>query len=340
MKKLSYYLKQHIPGYLFAILSMVIAVSLDLLTPQVTRHIVDDVLVGGQMGKLKYLLLAILLIGIGRCIFQYTKEFTFDKISSTIATDMRRDLFAHIQSLSANFFDKTSTGELMARVKDDIDRIWNALGYVGMLMMEVAFHVTVILFCMYSLNWKLAILPTLCMIFCAVLAILMENRLGTIYEEISEENAKLNTVAEENLAGVRTVKAFAREKFEIKKFLSHNKRYYELNMTQSRVDGGYVRLVVFIAHAVIADQGVGHDHSLRGVGRVRENFLIAHHGGVEHQLHQRVPFGAEAVTVKLGAVLQNDFSVKNPIHGFSPAFLWESFCSNWSFRVSSGIAVG
>ena len=235
MKKLSYYLKQHIPGYLFAILSMVIAVSLDLLTPQVTRHIVDDVLVGGQMGKLKYLLLAILLIGIGRCIFQYTKEFTFDKISSTIATDMRRDLFAHIQSLSADFFDKTSTGELMARVKDDIDRIWNALGYVGMLMMEVAFHVTVILFCMYSLNWKLAILPTLCMIFCAVLAILMENRLGTIYEEISEENAKLNTVAEENLAGVRTVKAFAREKFEIKKFLSHNKRYYELNMTQSRV---------------------------------------------------------------------------------------------------------
>ena len=62
MKKLSYYLKQHIPGYLFAILSMVIAVSLDLLTPQVTRHIVDDVLVGGQMGKLKYLLLAILLM--------------------------------------------------------------------------------------------------------------------------------------------------------------------------------------------------------------------------------------------------------------------------------------
>ena len=47
----------------------------DRLTPQVTRHIVDDVLVGGQMGKLKYLLLAILLIGIGRCIFQYTKEF-------------------------------------------------------------------------------------------------------------------------------------------------------------------------------------------------------------------------------------------------------------------------
>ena len=63
----------------------------------------------------------------------------------------------------------------------------------------------------------------------------MERRLGKVYEEISEENAALNTVAEENLAGVRTVKAFAREKFEITKFLSHNKRYYDLNMEQSKV---------------------------------------------------------------------------------------------------------
>lgn len=64
---------------------------------------------------------------------------------------------------------------------------------------------------------------------------MMEKKLGNVYEEISEENAALNTVAEENLAGVRTVKAFAREKFEIRKFLSHNKRYYELNMKQSKV---------------------------------------------------------------------------------------------------------
>ena len=63
----------------------------------------------------------------------------------------------------------------------------------------------------------------------------MERKLGAVYEEISEENAVLNTVAEENLGGVRTVKAFAREAFEIDKFLSHNKRYYDLNMAQSKV---------------------------------------------------------------------------------------------------------
>ena len=67
------------------------------------------------------------------------------------------------------------------------------------------------------------------MILCGTVAIIMERKLDKIYEDISEENAVLTTVAEENLAGVRTVKAFAREKHEIEKFLSHNNRYYELN---------------------------------------------------------------------------------------------------------------
>lgn len=235
MKKLSFYLKQHALGYLVGVASMVIAVSLDLLSPQLTRHIIDDVIVGKQLEKLMPLLAGIFCIGAGRFFFQYLKEFTFDKTAATIATEMRRNLFDHIQSLSTEFFDRTQTGELMARVKEDIDNVWNALGYVSMLLLEVIYHVTVILFCMYSLSWKLAILPTCCMIFCAALALVMEGKLGRVYEEISEENAALNSVAEENLAGVRTVKAFAREKFEIQKFLSHNQRYYDLNMKQSRI---------------------------------------------------------------------------------------------------------
>ncbi len=235
MKKLSVYLRQHAFGYLLGIAAMLIAVSLDLLSPQLTRRIIDDVIVGGQLQKLMPLLGGIFGIAVGRFVFQYIKEYTFDKMSVTIATDMRRDLFSHIQGLSTEFFDRMQTGELMARVKDDIDNVWNTLGYVGMLFMEVAYHVTVILFCMYSLHWKLAILPTCCMVFCALLALFMEKKLGQVYEEISEENAALNSVAEENLAGVRTVKAFAREKYEIKKFLSHNQRYYDLNMKQSRI---------------------------------------------------------------------------------------------------------
>ena len=220
---------------MLALLSLFIAVTLDMLAPRLTAHVVDDVIVGGNIGELKYLLLGFLGIGLGRCIFQYIKEYTFDINGSRISGNMRRDLFRHVQSLSADFFDRTNTGELMARIKEDIDRIWDALGYVSMLLIEVAYHTVIILVCMYMLNWKLALIPTLAMILCGSIAVIMERKLGQVYEEISEENAALNTVAEENLAGVRTVKAFAREKYEIEKFLSHNQKYYDLNMEQSAV---------------------------------------------------------------------------------------------------------
>lgn len=234
-KKLSTYIWEYKWHYLFAIIALIISVSLDMLSPMLTMHIIDDVIVGGELTLLPWLLGGILMVGVGRCIFQYCKEYTFDKVGSKIASDMRLELFDHIQSLSCNYFDKTNTGELMARVKDDIDRIWDTLSYVGMLIIEVIFHTAIVLFCMYNLNAPLAIIPTLAMILCGFIAIKMENKLGDVYEAISEENATLNTVAEENLAGVRTVKAFAREKFEIKKFLSHNKRYYDLNMQQSKI---------------------------------------------------------------------------------------------------------
>lgn len=235
MKKLSSYLYKHKFGYFFAILAMILSVSLDMLSPQITKHLIDDVIVGGQMSKLTLLLCGFLMIGLGRCIFQYTKEILFDKIGSSIACNLRIDLFEYIQNLSADFFDRTNTGELMSRVKDDVDRIWEALTFVSMLIIEVCIHTSIILFCMYQLSPKLAVLPTFAMVFCGCIALVMERKLGAIYGAISEENAELNTVAEENLSGVRTVKAFAREKYEIKKFLAHNNRYYELNMQQSNV---------------------------------------------------------------------------------------------------------
>lgn len=235
MKKLSSYIFRYWYIYLFAVICMITSVSLDMLTPQITKRIIDDVIVGGERSQLTKFLLIILSIGIGRCVFGYLKEYCFDAVSSKIGCDVRRNLFRHVQKLSLDFFDKTNTGELMSRLKDDVDKIWAAVGFVGMLILEVVIHTSIAIYCMISLSPKLTIIPLIAMPIVAVIAILMERSLGGIYEKISEENAELNTVAQENLAGVRTVKAFAREKFEISKFLSHNKRYYDLNMKQSKV---------------------------------------------------------------------------------------------------------
>jgi len=235
LKKISSYIVKYWYAYAFAIVSMIIAVVLDMLYPVISEHLVDDVILDGKVALLRNLLLAILFIGIGRAIFGYLKELIFDIISAKIGKEMRYDLFCHIEGLPTSYFDNTNTGELMARLKEDIDNIWGALGFVGMLIIEVVIHVSIVLFCMFRLSPKLSLLPCIAMPIIGAFAIIMERKLNKIYEEISEENAVLNTIAEENLAGVRTVKAFAKEKYEIKKFMQHNKKYYDLNIKQSKV---------------------------------------------------------------------------------------------------------
>ena len=233
MKKIGTYIGHYWYAYLFGIACMVIAIVLDMLYPVITKSIVDDVIIQGKKELLGGLLLMIVLIGTGRAVGGYLKEFTFDVVSVKIASKLRKDLFSHIEGLSVDYFDDTNTGELMARVKDDVDMVWNALGYVGMLTIEIVIHVSMVLYCLFSLDFNLAFIPLLAMVFMGITAVFMERKLDKIYEQISEENARLTTIAEENLAGVRTVKAFAREKFEIKKFLSHNRQYYDLNMQQA-----------------------------------------------------------------------------------------------------------
>ncbi|ADL32765.1 ABC transporter ATP-binding/permease protein [Butyrivibrio proteoclasticus B316] len=234
MNTLGSYVRKHWATYTMATVFMLIAIALDMMFPKVTERIVNEVLVGNDYTYFPYLLLAIILIGIGRSVFGYYKEFTFDKNCITIGTEMRKDLFDHIQSLSLDYFDDSSTGELMARVKDDIDKIYQLVGMVAMRGMEVTLNSVLIIYFMFSINVPLTFLPLTFMIICGATAIIMEKKLDKVYDAISEENAEMTTTAEENLAGVRTVKAFARENYEIKKFFKHNKKYYDLNMEEAR----------------------------------------------------------------------------------------------------------
>lgn len=233
MKRLGYFIKKHWPAYVLALVCLVLYEVADMVSPQVAQRLVDDVILGGNVSLLTALLLTLLGVGVVRVISGYLKEFTFDTVSFRIATDIRKDLMRHIQKLGVDFFDKTNTGEIMSRVTNDVDQVQVAFGYIGMLALQVIVHTALVLYFMFKINWKLALLPVVALPICGVLAIVLEKKLDKVYDSISEQNAKMNTVAEENLAGVRVVKAFAREKFEIMKFLGHNKTFYDLNMKQS-----------------------------------------------------------------------------------------------------------
>ena len=229
------FVKPVLPFYILVIFINIVFVGLDMLSPQISMHIVDDVLIGKDTTHLEFFLFALLGIGILRALLGYTREFCCDWAGSQIGMNVRKDFFTKIQTLSANFFDKMNSGELMSRLFDDGSNIWGLFTYIGMLLSEVIVHVSFIMFCMFRMNWRLAIIPSVSMVICAAIALTMEKHLGPVFESIGQETQVLNNTAQENLNAVRTVKSFVREPFEIKKFSIHNAKYYSLNYKISRI---------------------------------------------------------------------------------------------------------
>ncbi len=251
MKGLGIYFIKYKFYYLFALMCLYLGIYLDLKSPGIIGKIIDDVIVGGQTQALTGLLFSLLGIGVGRGVFKYLQEFTGDCVGARIGEDLRRQLFDHIQGMSVGFFEKNNTGELMARVKDDVERIWDAMGFVGLLCVVAVIHTCMVLGGMARIDPALTLIPLCVMPVVGVLAIKLENGLDKVYDQITEENAKLNTVAQENLNGVRTVKAFYRNQYEIEKFRGHNSRYYDLNMEQARVMARYNPNISFLTKAML-----------------------------------------------------------------------------------------
>jgi len=212
MKGLGQYFYKYKFHYLFALVCLYLGIWLDMQSPKIIGRIIDDVLVDGQKELLIGLVLGLLGIGIGRGLFKYLQEFTADCIGVSIARDLRQKLFRHIEKMNVGFFEKNNTGELMARVKDDTERVWDFMGFVGLLCVEAIVHTIMVLTNMFRIDPILTLIPLCVMPMVGFIAVKLEKGLDKVYDDISEENAELNTVAQENLAGVRTVKAFFRGK--------------------------------------------------------------------------------------------------------------------------------
>ena len=138
-----------------------------------------------------------------------------------------------------------NTGELMTRIGEDAENIWQTIAFGLRLFVENVLYFVLSTIILFYLNWKLALACFIIMIPIAFIAMKLEKKFGECYEKISDKTADINTTAQENIAGVRLVKAFAREKHEITKFFKMNRSYYDLNVEQAKVIGKYFPNRVF-----------------------------------------------------------------------------------------------
>lgn len=251
MKRILKYAWRYKHLYVIPIAAMLIAIGLDMFNPIVTQKIIDDVIRGGRFELLNTLLFALLGITLGRAIFGYMREFLFDYAGSKVTLDIRNDLFTHIQKLPFDYFDGVNTGEIMSRTTEDVTNIWNAMGFAILFFIEQILYLVIATIMLFTIDWKLAIICLVIMPPMLFLALRLEKKIGEAYENLSDQSAVLNTTAQENLAGVRLVKAFGREKHEMEKFFKQNEENYRLNLEQAKVWSKYHPIIEFLSNLVL-----------------------------------------------------------------------------------------
>lgn len=237
------YISKRMVFLIVPIVAMIIVLGIDSFFPYLQKIFVDDILLGSDKSKLGLFFGVFLGLSILRGILGYIKEFLFDKFSLNVSKEIRMDLFKKIQSFEFSFFDSTNTGELMSRIGEDVDIVWETISYGLRLLIEgiILFIISVTI--MMSMSPSLTIICLVILLPVGVLAILVNKKFHRNYSKISDKVADINLMAQQDIAGIRLVKAFAREKYETEKFLKVNKDYYDLNITQARILSNFLPVI-------------------------------------------------------------------------------------------------
>lgn len=248
MKRILQYVWKYKGSLIFGTISMLIIIGIDLFSPYLQKIFLDKGIIGGKESLIIPILICFAAISIVKAVLGYGKEYIYDRLASFVQEDIKHSMFNHIQKLEFKYFDNINTGELMSRIGEDVDNIWDTIGFGLRLFVENVIYFVVSVVILFYLNWQLTLICMVVMIPIGFIGVKLEKEFGKCYDELSDKTAEINTAAEENIAGVRLVKAFTREKHEILKFLSMNKRYYDLNVKQAKVIGKYFPPVEFLTN--------------------------------------------------------------------------------------------
>ncbi len=245
LKLLWNYMDKNKIKYLISIIATGLAVALSLTIPLILQVVIDYILVGkevegnmfveklfGFLGGSSYLInnlwmcgLLIILITAVQGIFLYYKGKFSAEASEDVAKNLREKLYNHIQHLNYAYHKNADTGDLIQRSTSDVETIRRFLSVQMVEVGRAIFMVGISLYVMLSLNIKLTLIAMATTPFIFLFSYVYFQIVQKSFRISDESEAELSTVIQENLNGVRVVKAFGREKFEIDKFKEKNQQY-------------------------------------------------------------------------------------------------------------------
>ncbi|GIQ70926.1 ABC transporter ATP-binding protein [Xylanibacillus composti] len=219
------YYRPHRKLFLLDFSCAVIVALLELAFPLGVQWMIDTLLPEENWKMITWVGLALLFLYIASTGLQFVVNYWGHKLGINIETDMRQQLFNHVQKLSFRFFDNTKTGKLMSRMTNDLFEI-GEVAHHGPEDMFIALMTFVGAFgIMLTVNWQLALITFVAVPILVWLIVFFNRRLNraatTMFEKIGEVNARV----EDSISGIRVVKSFGNEQFEKDRFLQNNKAF-------------------------------------------------------------------------------------------------------------------
>lgn len=235
----------------FAVLALFIAAAAQLVVPQLVQQIIDTIVntatnkaildipeafravalerLGLDLPTIQAEIdnassaiitagLIVIAFAIARGLFAFTENYLAQTLSQNIAFELRNDLFAKIQRLSFSYHDKNQTGQLMIRATDDVERLRLFIGQGLIMALEAFILLTGTMVILLATNWKLTLVVIPILPLAVGLFVLFGSVAQPLFIEVQKRLSGANTILQENLAGIKVVRAFAREPQERNRF--------------------------------------------------------------------------------------------------------------------------
>ena len=244
---LSPYKRGVIVSFALAAAAMVATVAIPWLTGEAIDATRD-----GDKSQLIWLAVAVAAAGLLRLAFSVGRRLVAGNVSLGVEYDLRARLYGHLQKLELGFFDHQQTGQLMSRVTVDLQAVRFFLGYGLIFIGQALFTIVLAAIAMFILRPELAAIALLPVPFVVVIAFRFGRRSRPANQEVQQRVAELTAEAEENVSGVRVVKAFAREPRQLERFDHRVGRVFEQSMVATRLQAFYAPFIGFLPNLGLA----------------------------------------------------------------------------------------
>ena len=214
-----------------------------IVAPYITKQVIDQVLPNEDWGLLIKLSCIFLAVTLSKAATMYTQGMLIERVSQNVVYDLRTNIFKRLQHLPYYFYDHHHIGEIMSRLTGDIEgvRVFIVLAFVGIIEQALT-----LVFAMIALGFMSPVLLLCMLLICPIVGLVawkFHHVIRPAHVQVREQNAVLNTTTQENIAGVRVVKAFAREDYEVDQFDKENNSVLQSNLLVTKIWSKYYPLL-------------------------------------------------------------------------------------------------